>query len=117
MKRFAPMIGTISLLLLTLGVMPAQAQQIEPPSQSEIQTYAEAAVAVQEVADQYRTEAENAESQAELDQLQSSYSEALGQAVEDEGMSIERYNQIFELVQRNPELAQTVNDEIMDLQN
>lgn len=116
MKRFTATIGTICLLLMTLGVIPAQAQQIEPPNQSEIETYAEAAVAVQTVAEEYRAEAAKADSQAELDQLQSNYSEALGQAVVDEGMSVERYNQIFELVQRNPQLAETVNDAITDLQ-
>lgn len=114
MKHFTAMAAALCFLLLTPGAMPAHAQSVAPPTQSEIETYAAAVVSAQSVAEQYQSKAQTAGSQAELDQLRAGYVDALREAVVNEGISVKRYNEIYQATEQDPELAEAVNDAIND---
>ncbi len=115
MKHHLSKIGTVLVLLLALGAPPVAAQQVEAPTESEIETYAAAVLSVEQVAEDYRTEAEQAESESEMATLREQYSRALSDAVRDEGMSVQRYNEIFQAAQANRELQERINSAIRDL--
>lgn len=117
MKPIATVLSAASLLLVAVAATPAMAQSVEPPSDAEIETYAAAAIAVREVADEYRAQADGAESEAEMEALRAEYSEQLAQTVRDEGLSVERYNEIFQAVQNDKALQEEVNSAIMDLRS
>ena len=102
-------------LIMSLSV--SNAQSVDVPSLSEIETYAAAALAVQNVVEEYRDEAANTEEQNELDALRKEYSEALAEAVENEGMSVTRYNEIFQATQENPEVRERVEAAISEMES
>lgn len=115
MTRLAPMIATIGILLMTAGGLPAQAQTATPPSEGEVETFAAAAVSIQEVTEEYRAEAENAESEEARADIREEYSRMLTDVVTEEGMSVQRYNEIYQLAQQDEEIRSRINAAMADI--
>ncbi|MBP5858247.1 DUF4168 domain-containing protein [Marivibrio halodurans] len=115
MTRFTSMIASIGILLLVAAALPAQAQMATPPSEDEVQTFAAAATSIQEVTEEYRAEAENAETEAARADIREEYSQMLTEVVTDEGMSVQRYNEIYELAQQDEEVRARINAAMADL--
>ena len=66
-------------------------------------------MSIQEVTEEYRAEAENAESEAARADIREEYSRMLTEVVTDEGMSVQRYNEIYELAQQDEEVRARIN--------
>ncbi len=92
--------------------LPATAQMDggQPPiaaedlSTSQLESFAAAAVRVGEITDRLEVEAQGVEDQAELLELQEQAKMEMAAAVEDEGLTVDEYNMIFQVAQVDPEL-------------
>lgn len=111
-----PGILTTFLTLLLLAA-PATAQQQGAPQQQapppdvevddqELETIAEAYVDVQSLTDEYNQRIQQAESAEEAQSLQAEYAEKATSTVEDQGLSIDRYDNVVR--------AATVDEELRD---
>ncbi len=111
-----PGILTTFLTLLLLAA-PATAQQQGAPQQQapppdvevddqELETVAEAYVDVQSLTDEYNQRIQQAESAEEAQSLQAEYAEKATSTVEDQGLSIDRYDNVVR--------AATVDEELRD---
>jgi hypothetical protein len=92
--------------------LPATAQMEggQPPiaaedlSTSQLESFAAAAVRVGEITDQLQAQAQGVEDQAELIRLQEQANMEMAAAVEDEGLTVDEYNMIFQVAQVDPEV-------------
>ena len=102
-----------ALLAFTLAApLPATAQMDggQPPisagdlSESQLESFAAAATRVSEITEQLQMQAQAVESEEQLVELQEQANQQMMAAVEDEGLTVEEYNTIFQVAQVDPEL-------------
>lgn len=77
-------------------------------SEDELQSFASAAMAVDEVFTKWRTRIAEADTAEEANEMQQEASEEAVDAVEREGLTIEQYNEINQAIQADPELYDRV---------
>jgi len=88
----------------------AQTESDQPPvaaedlSDAQLESFAAAAVEVSEITEQLQMQAQGVEDEAELMELQEQANTQMVAAVEEEGLTIEEYNMIFQVAQVDPEL-------------
>lgn len=118
MKR--PTLRTIVLALALIGVpglvlapdAAAQQQRPEQPQQQievsddELESFAKAYLAIQEVRQRVETQMQEAESPQEAQQLQQQGNAEMVQIVEDHDLEVQRYSQIGTALNQDPELSQ-----------
>lgn len=112
--RFAGLtLPATALLAFALAApLPAAAQtDSEPPavsaedlSDSQLESFAAAANRVGEITEQLQMQAQGVEDEAELARLQEEANMQMLAAVEDEGLTVDEYNTIFQVAQVDPEL-------------
>lgn len=113
-RRSLPaMLVAATLALGTAGAAHAQTTQegAEPRtdwSEQELQSFASAAVGVDEVFARWREDIAEAETAEEANEMQQQASEEAAGVVQDEGLSIEEYNEINQAIQADPELYEQV---------
>jgi hypothetical protein len=91
---------------------PAAAQATsEPPvlsgqdlSQAQLESFVAAATRVSEITEQLQVEAQGVEDEAELAELQAQANQEMMAAVEEEGLTVDEYNMIFQVAQVDPEI-------------
>ena len=102
-----------ALLAFALAApLPALAQMEggQPPvsaadlSETQLESFVAAANRVGEITDQLQMQAQGVENEEELMQLQEQANMQMLAAVEDEGLTVEEYNTIFQVAQVDPEL-------------
>jgi hypothetical protein len=102
-----------ALLAFALAApLPASAQMDggQPPisaeelSTSQLESFAAAATRVSEITEQLQMQAQGVEDEAELIRLQEQANQQMLAVVEDEGLTVEEYNTIFQVAQVDPEL-------------
>lgn len=114
---------TIALLLVTLMAAPAQAQEATPQQQpqelpdievndQELRSIANAYVAVQNVTATYRDRLNSAEDAEAARAIQQEYAQVANQAIEDEGVSIDRYDTVIQVARADEELGERLLTEI-----
>ena len=116
----------LSLLLGLIGLaLPPAAfpQTIQQPSveratsnfnDSELKSFAGAVVEVQRINDTFVPKLESAKSPEEQAQIRQTASQEMVRAVEDKGMSVEKYKEILAHAQANPTVAARVQEHIKD---
>jgi len=88
----------------------AQTESDQPPvaaedlSDAQLESFAAAAVEVSEITEQLQMQAQGVEDEAELMELQEQANTQMVAAVEEEGLTVEEYNMIFQVAQVDPEL-------------
>jgi hypothetical protein len=115
-------LGLMLGLGIAVGVGPATAQTspgtqapaMVPPSEQKLDAFAEAVAKVNEIGEGIQAEAAQAGSEADLQRLQLHAETEMVQAVEEEGLSVEEYNMIYEMAQMDPELGLRVQELIRD---
>jgi hypothetical protein len=85
----------------TAGEQPLPPQDL---SQSQLESFAAAATRVSEITEQLQVEAQGVESEEELARLQQQANLEMVSAVENEGLTVEEYNMIFQVAQVDPEV-------------
>jgi len=120
-------IRALTVIALALGagvsMIPgnARAQQQTPPGQAqtyetkELKSYVQAAQEVRKVGEKFAPQVNAAKSSDELRELNVKRMEKMVEAVESQGLSVEKYNEIYTATQSNPELAQEVQSLMNDL--
>ena len=115
------MLRILKIAVLALAFItwtPYAAAQIGEPanySDAELKSFAVAMVKVAVISDIYMPKliiADTAEQQRQVEQVAS---REMTQAVEDEGMTIERFHQILAHARDNPEIAERVKQHLMNL--
>lgn len=86
-----------------------QEEEIPDVSESQIDAFVDAHVAVNDVREEYTERLQAAEDQEEAQQLQQEANEAMTSAIEDSGMDVEEYEEVAMAVNADPE----VRDEVM----
>jgi hypothetical protein len=86
-----------------------------PYGDSELKSFAVAAVRVQRINDAYVRKMEEAKSVQEKQQLEQRASGEMMQAVKNEGLTVDKYRDIANRVQTDPDLAERVKQKLRDV--
>jgi hypothetical protein len=104
-----------ALLALGLGHLPAAAQDQNPPAvaaeditDQQLDQFAEAALAVNEIGRKYATELQAAEDETAAQEIRTQAQEEMVQAVEDEGLSVDEYNAIYAAAENDQEINSAI---------
>jgi len=111
--------------LAALGIAsmaPVAAQSVAPPAAAtsqdytddELKSFAVALVQVHRINDAYLPKLQSAKSAEEQLQVQQTASDEMVQAVQKEGMSVDKYHQILARARTNPEVANRINEHLKD---
>lgn len=113
----------LCLGVLALGPAHAQTEQQQPPqpqqqqmqqseyTEEQLESFVDAAVAVNDLIEDWRPRITAAESEEQAAQLREQANEELAEAIEQtEGMSLEEYQQIGQAAQADPELSERINE-------
>jgi hypothetical protein len=93
---------------------PAQQKQQPPPtqqpeiSQSQLESFASAALQLREIRSNWQTRLQGAESAEKAQELQAQATAEMVSAVEAKGLTVETYNTIATAARDNPELANRI---------
>ncbi len=88
--------------------MEAPAAAVEQPTDEELRTFASAALEVREIGAEWQPKITEAGSEEQAAEIQTQARDEMVEAVEQKGLSVERYNEITQQVRSNPELAEKV---------
>jgi hypothetical protein len=111
-QLLAGTVGAVMLMGAGLADVHAQEQQPMPQqpampselSQRQIETFADAAIDVQRVQQDFDVQVQAAENPAEIEQLQQQAVQQARQAVENHGLSVDEYTAIVQAANQNPQL-------------
>lgn len=83
-----------------------QQQPVMPPelSEGQIETFADAALDVRQVQQDFNAEMQAAQDAEEMERLQQQAQEQAQQAIEDNGLSVDEYNAIVQAANQDPQL-------------
>ena len=101
-------------MLMGTGLADVGAQEQQPPqpqpampselAQSQIETFADAAIEVRRVQQDFDAQVQAAQNAEEIEQLQQQAQQQARQAVEDKGLSVDEYNAILQAANQDPQL-------------
>jgi hypothetical protein len=94
----------------TGGAYAQQQPSGEQVTDEEIRAYVSAALAVQEIADEYQPRIERTENFDDAERLRVEAHERMVSAVHAEGLDVPKYNEIFQLSQTDAEVRAKVDD-------
>jgi len=119
--RASGIVTAIAALVFALGLPVTAAAQQQPQApaditDSDLQSFAEAAAEVQALRQEWRPRLEAAEDEAEAAELQQQANMQMIAAVENSGITVDAYNQIAMAIQQNPELGEQVEEYMSELQ-
>jgi hypothetical protein len=119
-------IGIVSLVLLVLILAPASgwSQEYGSEQQSgqsevsvdEIATFAKAQNQVVNIRQKYQTRYSAAEDQEQQQKIVEEMNKEMVAAVQEGGLSVERYNEILTLTQNDPALQQRISEVMQSMQ-
>lgn len=98
------------------GTAPKAQQPAPSYSDAELKSFAVAALEVQRINDAYLPKFKSASSPEEQKQVEKTATAEMIKAVEKEGMSVEKYKEIMNQAQSNPEVAERVMQHIKKVQ-
>jgi len=89
---------------------PAQQQQPANFSEENLQKYAEARETVNDIRNDYSNALSDVEDPQKAQELQNKYTQKMIAAIEDEDLSVSKYNDIGRAVEHNPKLQKKVDN-------
>jgi hypothetical protein len=116
-RFFSLLLGLVGLVL-SPAASPQTIQQAPTErsasniSESDLKSFAVAVVEVQRINDTYVSKLESAKSPEEQAQVRQAASQEMVRAVENEGMSVDKYKEILTHAQANPTVAARVQEHI-----
>jgi hypothetical protein len=103
----ASVAGAVMLLGAALSDARAQQQQpMMPPelTQSQIETFADAALELRQVQQEFDAQMQGAQDAAEVERLQQQAQQEAQQAIESNGLTVDEYNAIVQAANQDPQL-------------
>lgn len=88
--------------------MQGQGQVQTQVSDEEATSFANAFNAVRGIQEQYSQEVQGVQDESQIKELQQKYTDKMIKQVEDNGLSVDRYNEIAQAMQRDEELRQKI---------
>ncbi|PQA85688.1 DUF4168 domain-containing protein [Hyphococcus luteus] len=88
----------------------AQQQQIAPVSDKEVKKFVKAEKKIGAIVEEWSPKVQSAESQQEAQQMQKKAQTQMIAAIEKEGLSVQRYNQIAQRAQVDKQLAERLQE-------
>ena len=120
MFRSLTMIAAIVLFALVPAALAQVGQQrlgsAQAVSDAELKSFAGIVIEVQRIGDSYHAKREAAQTVREQQQVELAASDELTRAVTQEGMTVERYQEILKETLSNPDLSAKVKLQIKDSQ-
>ncbi|MEX0956401.1 MAG: DUF4168 domain-containing protein [Rhizobiaceae bacterium] len=118
-KHVLAAVVSATLLAFAAGFAPAAAQQLaqtEPPASAQqvqvddamLQAFAQSTLEVEPVIDKWIARIEESETSEEAAQMREAGNQEIMQTVQANGIDMETYNQLYQVVQTNPEVATKV---------
>lgn len=111
---FALLAGTAAAPALAQQDEPSSSQQESPAqtdfSQNELESFAKASLEVDRLNKKWVDQIAKAESEEKGQQMRNQAVEEMSQAIRDEGLTVETYNNIFAVAENNPEVASRIKD-------
>lgn len=101
---------TGAVMLLGAALSDARAQQQQQPmmppelTQSQIETFADAALDVRQVQQEFDAQMQGAQDAGEVERLQQQAQQEAQQAIEGNGLSVDEYNAIVQAANQDPQL-------------
>lgn len=115
LRSVLPALAAVAAVMLGPTAVPAVAQgmQQQAPAaaeygEEELRAFAQASLEVQELNDKWIPRLSEAESQEEAQQLRSQATAEMAEAIQDEGLSLEDYNAIYDQARQDAELASQI---------
>ncbi|MCP1727299.1 type IV secretory pathway VirB10-like protein [Natronospira proteinivora] len=87
-----------------------QEQEAPEVSDSQVEAFVDAYVAVNDVREDYTERLQNAEDQEEAQQLQQEANDAMSDAIAESGMDVEEYQEVAMAVNADPEVREQVTE-------
>src|SRR5262249_45857129 len=116
--KFPAMIATLALLAWTPATMAQVGQpRVDPPasfSDAELKSFAVIVVEVRRIADNYNPKLEAAQTIREQQQVELAATDEMTRAVTEEGMTVERYQEILKRSLTDPELERRIKQYVKD---
>lgn len=101
----------VTLAAAPAAVTPALAQQqTESFSDDQLRSYAAAALQVHAIGSEYQPQIERAESDQQAEQLRLQANEEMVDAVQQQGLTVDEYNQIFTAAQTDTQVRSAVEE-------
>ena len=100
----------------TPGMQGAPSAATQSVSEEELKTFAVAALKVREIGAEWQPKIAEAASEEQAVEIKTQARDEMVDAVQDEGLTVERYNEITQQVRANPELAQKVTTHMRETQ-
>lgn len=111
-KLIIPLIAALALLLLSAqnGAAQTTPEPASPIAQEELEAFAAASLEVESLSQALQADVQQAQTPEEQETLQTEAMEEMAAAVNEEGLSVERYNQIYSVAQADPAIAQSIQE-------
>lgn len=103
----------VTAMFLTAGA--AFAQQGQAVTDDKVQSYVVAYMNVQDIVREYKSKADEAQSDAEIEKLRSFYGSHITEAVESEDLTVDEYNSITRQLETDTELRERVTEKIIEM--
>ncbi|MBC7134552.1 DUF4168 domain-containing protein [Oceanibaculum nanhaiense] len=104
----ALMLAVAPVAAMAQSQAPAQQQEMPKIDESQLDSYADAAVKIYDIRVRWEPEIRAAESQEKAMEAQREARTEMIEAVQKEGLSVEEYNSITAAAQRDPDLNQKI---------
>lgn len=117
-RTYRLLVRLVAALILISAALSAAAQQAAPIefSQEQLVAFAAAAQRVQELNQKWLTQIGQADSDVENAQMREQAMEEMKDAVHQEGLTVEEYNQIYDAAQRDPAVMRQIEEHGQSLQ-
>ena len=79
-------------------------------NQQQLQTFATAALEVQRISDDYQSKFEASNTPQERQKIQQEATDKMTKAVEEQGLTVDQYNQVARAAQADANVAKQIND-------
>ena len=116
--------ASVAAALLALGVAatPALGQSEQAPaapsiSDEQLDQFAEAALAVNRIGQQYASQLQAAENEEQAQEIRAEAQEEMVQAVEEEGLTVDRYNEIYAAAENDEEVNAAIQALLQEKQS
>lgn len=113
-RASTPICLAAALGLMLGGASVASAQ--EQYTDQDLQTFASAVIQIEQINMEAQQQVQAADTPEEQQQVQAQAQAQMVQVIEAEGLTVDEYNEIATAVQTDPELAQMIQQHIMDMQ-
>jgi hypothetical protein len=110
--RYPALLLTIGLLASGQAALAQSGPAARPVSDAELKSFAGIVVEVRRIADTYHPRLEAAQTVREQQKIELAASDEMGRAVTQEGMTVERYQEILKETLRDPDLSAKVRRHI-----